>query len=318
MILNIPKSKHYLLLSLKVLILGLTSSYIYVKLYDHSSTELNEFIFQLFISNRMSVFMILTFITLAGANWFFEILKWKTVVSTIQDITFKTAMIQSLYSLTVSLATPNRIGDYGAKAFFFIPKLRKQILFLNFFSNSVQMIVTMFFGIFGLFYIVQQFGLTFSYTKLVIGLMLMILLVFAGYLFKEKQLIINGLTISKVVEKIRILPNKVKLKTGIYSLIRYSIFSYLFFSLLSFFGASISFSDAVPVIFAMYLLVSIVPTFFIFDVVVRGGTAVWLFSFLNISEIPVLSTVLVMWILNFVLPSIFGGYFMFTYKPETT
>jgi hypothetical protein len=67
----------------------------------------------------------------------------------------------------------------------------------------------------------------------------------------------------------------------------------------------------------MYLLVSIVPTIFIFDVVVRGGAAVWLFSFVGISETPVLCTVLSMWILNFVIPSIVGGIFMFTYRPET-
>jgi len=67
----------------------------------------------------------------------------------------------------------------------------------------------------------------------------------------------------------------------------------------------------------MYFLVSTVPTIFIFDVVVRGGVAVWLFSFAGISDLMVLSTVLVMWILNFVLPSIIGSYFVIAYQPVT-
>ena len=66
----------------------------------------------------------------------------------------------------------------------------------------------------------------------------------------------------------------------------------------------------------MYLIASIVPTIFIFDVVVKGGAAVWLFSLAGIPEIPVLSTVLSMWILNFVFPSVIGGFYLFNYKSE--
>lgn len=89
----------------------------------------------------------------------------------------------------------------------------------------------------------------------------------------------------------------------------------MFYGLLLFFGATVSFREAIPLIFAMYFLVSIVPTLFIFDVIIRGGVAVWLFSFAGIPELIVLSTVLAMWILNFVLPAFLGSFFVLTYKP---
>jgi hypothetical protein len=66
----------------------------------------------------------------------------------------------------------------------------------------------------------------------------------------------------------------------------------------------------------MYLLVSIIPSFFIMDVVIRGGVAVWLFSFLGVSEIVVLSTVFFMWMLNTVSPALIGSYFVLTFKPK--
>tara|TARA_R100000988_G_C3922152_1_gene127292 strand:- start:320 stop:586 length:267 start_codon:yes stop_codon:yes gene_type:complete len=87
--------------------------------------------------------------------------------------------------------------------------------------------------------------------------------------------------------------------------------------LLLFFGANIAFWKAIPLIFAMYFLVSILPTLFIFDVVIRGGVAVWLFSFAGVAELVVLSTVLAMWIFNFVLPSLLGSFFVLTYQPTT-
>jgi hypothetical protein len=305
MILMLHKSKHYLLLTLKVIILGLTSTYVFVKISKHSTPEIISFFEQLQISNGISFWAIISFLGLTMANWFF-----------VQTITYRTAMKQSLYALTVSMATPNRVGDYGAKALFYDPKDRKKVLFLNFYSNSIQMMVTLFFGIFGLLYIIQRFGLTFSYAKLTVGLCIGLILLLLGYRFKEQQLIINGLTISKVIDKITSFPSALKLKTIAYSILRYLIFSFLFYRILVFYGASITYLDAIPVIFAMYLLVSIVPTFFIFDVIVRGGVAIWLFSFLGIQEVIVISTVLTMWALNFVIPSIIGGYYLFSYSPD--
>src|SRR5690606_39449750 len=98
------------------------------------------------LTNHFKNPYILSFLfLLVLSNWFFEILKWKTVVSVIENINFKTAAKQCLASLTVSLATPNRIGEYGAKAFFFASEKRKKILFLNFFSNVTLIIVICFF-----------------------------------------------------------------------------------------------------------------------------------------------------------------------------
>ena len=119
MILKLHKSKHYLLLTLKVLILGLTSTYIYVKLSDHTSPELISFVEKHRIFNPDSLLLLFLFLGLTTANWFFEILKWKTVMSNLRSISMKTAMKQSLYALTVSMATPSRLGDYGAKAYFY-------------------------------------------------------------------------------------------------------------------------------------------------------------------------------------------------------
>jgi hypothetical protein len=87
--------------------------------------------------------------------------------------------------------------------------------------------------------------------------------------------------------------------------------------LLHLFGAEIGFKNALFFIFAMYLLVSILPSIFIFDVVMRGGVAVWLFSLAGVDEIVVLATVLAMWLLNTVLPAICGSYFVARHKPAT-
>ncbi len=311
------KAKQYLLATAKVLVLAVTFGYIFYKLKNNPSLDFGEFTATIFSKGIVSGYLFLLFLGLAAANWFFEILKWKILVSTFEKINFKTALKQSLASLTVSLATPNRIGEYGAKAFFFENRKRKKILLLNFFSSGLQMFVTSFFGIFGLLYLFQNFNIPYSVTTLCYFGIGVIILMAIAYYFKEKELLMKGFSMAKTLQFFRNIPFQIKFKTVLYSLFRYIIFSGMFYGMLLFFGAKISVIEAIPLIFAMYLLVSVLPTLFIFDVVIRGGVAVWLFSFVGAPELSVLSTVLATWLFNFVLPSFLGSFFVLTYQPIT-
>lgn len=311
------KTNHYLLAFAKVLVVGITFGYIFYRLQNNPNLDFLAFVNSIFSKGFIANYFLLFFLLLAAINWRFEILKWKTLVLTIEKINFKTALIQSLASLTVSLATPNRIGEYGAKALFFERGKRKKVLLLNFISNSAQLAVTIIFGLIGMFYFLRNYEIYYSYGALIffgIGLLSIVIL---GYFLKEKELLVKGFSIVNIFRYFQKLPNSVKLKVFIFSVLRYLIFSGMFYGLLLFFGAEISFSTGMALVFTMYFLVSIVPTIFIFDVVVRGGVAVWLFSYAGVPELITLSTVLTMWILNFVLPAIVGSIFVLNYQPAT-
>lgn len=312
------KAKQYLLAALKVFVLGITFGFVYLKLTDNEGLSLAQFANEFTEKSAASFWSVFLFLLLAGLNWILEILKWKEVISAIRGISFPEAARQSLAALTVSLATPNRIGDYGAKAMFYEAPQRRRVLVLNFFSSGVQMAVTSIFGIIGLIIVAQNYGVTFSTTNLILGGIIILLLLVVGYLFKEKQLLLRGLSIGRVMGYILDLPSQVKASVVLLSLLRYLVFTFLFYLLLGFFGVSMPLIDAVPIIFAMYFLVSILPSVLLLDVVIRGGVAVWLFSLAGISELPVLCTVLAMWLLNFVLPAIWGSFYVAGFKPKAS
>ena len=73
---------------------------------------------------------VLFFLLLATINWMLESMKWQELVCLIESISFLEALQQTLASLTISLPTPSRLGEYGAKAFFFQKNLRKKVVFL--------------------------------------------------------------------------------------------------------------------------------------------------------------------------------------------
>jgi len=308
------KAKQYLLAALKVLILIITFGYIYLKLTDDSALNLSQFSTQISATHSPIGWSLLLFLGLTVINWVMEILKWKTVASVVQPISFGKAARQSLAALTISLATPNRIGEYGAKAYFFPSEKRKQILLLNFFSNLVQMTVTIVFGILGLVLISQEYQVSFSTTNIVLIGLTVLALGILGFIFKEKELVLKGFSLTKIWNYIKKLSSRVKGSVVLLSFLRYLTFSFLFFLILRFFGTDLRFQTAMPLIYAMYLLASLVPTIFIFDVVVRGGVAVWLFSLAGIPELPVLCTVLAMWILNFALPALWGSFYVVSLK----
>lgn len=307
------KSTQYWLVALKVSLLVLALGYIFLKVRDENTIVLKNLTASFQVSNLPYW---LLFICLATLNWLLEIYKWKISVTTWFPLKFKEAFKQSLGSLTASLITPNRIGEYGAKALFFKPKDRKKIVFLNFVHSSSQMLVTLLFGVPALFYFIWKFSITIAISKMILLLSLFSILLFLGYVYRKKQLGIKGLSIENFWKKFKEISIVRKLKILLLSVARYLIFSFLFYQLLQFFGGSILLKDATIVIFTMYLLVSVIPSFFVLDVVIRGGVAVWLFSFVGVSEILVLSTVFFMWLLNTVIPAIVGSYFVLTFKPK--
>lgn len=137
MTINSFKTKKYLFAIAKVLLLGITFGYIFYTVSNNKALDFGEFITASFSKGIVSGYLILLFLLFASANWYFEIRKWQILVSSFKKIDFKTAMKQSLASLTISLATPIRIGEYGAKTLFFESHKRKKAVFLNFYSRKI-------------------------------------------------------------------------------------------------------------------------------------------------------------------------------------
>lgn len=310
------KAKQYLLVALKVLILVGTFYYIYFKL-NTTDVSIKKTVYNAFNLSIGSLFyFIALLVMLVFANWLFEILKWKSLISSFNSISFNRAAKESLASLAVSLATPNRIGEYGAKALFYPSNNCKKILLLNFIGNGFQMLVTTFFGILGLGYLVIIFEIDISIYKALLLFFTTIIIGLVSYFFRKKEFIIKGFTIANIYTFYKNISAGIKIKTLVFSLIRYLVFSFMFFELLRFFDVQVELIDGFAAIFGMYLVSSFLPSIFILDVAIKGGVAVFVFSLLGVPEISVLCTVFIMWLLNMVLPAIIGSIFLFTLKNQ--
>lgn len=316
MIVSLPyKTKQFFVVLIKLSIVVGAFYFIYHKLMTNTELEFKRFWMYLHQNDVFSTKNVLFLLLLTIFNWFFEVLKWKALVGSMISISFKNASEQSLGALTASLLTPNRIGEYGAKALYYQKPMRKKIMLLNLIGNMTQMTTTLFFGYVGFFFFALNYSLDSELVKLCLSILaLTIILLAVFYYLKKIQFQIKGFSLDKIQSFIKGISTDIKLKASIFSVIRYLIFSFQFYHLLQIFGVDLNYLEAMTVISTMYLLSSIIPSIFIFDVIVKGSVAVYLFSMVGVNDLTVLCIVTLMWLLNFVVPSVFGSYYVLNFN----
>jgi len=307
------KSKQYLFVLLKVIVVIAALLFIYFRLKNQDTILWSDFKAQLLGSPLFTFPNMALVIGLSVLNWIFEGLKWQVLVRKIQISTFSESFKQALMAQTTSIFTPFKMGEYGAKAVFFSKKQAKRVVFLNFLGNMAQMCATMVFGLAGLFFFVK-WNFT-GWLKLyfpIVGLVLL-LLFFGKRWIPFKTIVIKGFSLKKITDFIKSIPGTDRLKILGFSFVRYGFFSFQFCLLLSFL-TPVSLLEVLPLVFTMYLLSSLLPVLQLFDFAVKGGIAVLVFS--AIPPQIVVSVAFLMWLLNAVFPALAGSWLVLSFDTK--
>lgn len=305
------KAKQFLVLVIKLLIVGGAFYFIYNQLMHNDQLDWEKFIALVKSKQSFGAFAFILF--LSFLNRFLEILKWQNLVSVIAKITVGAASKQVLGALTAAIFTPNGIGEYAGKALFFEKSQTKKIVFLNLICNGIQMVLTVVFGIFGLLYFNTVYNVITSQTVLILfGLLLLLF----GILFSVKKITIKGYSIEKLIHKINEIPKKVHRKNILLAVARYLVFSHQYYFLFLLFDVDLSYFLLMATITSVYFLASSLPTFQFLDFAVKGSVAVYFFGLLGVNEWIVVFISTLMWFLNVVLPVIIGSYFVLNFKSQ--
>jgi uncharacterized membrane protein YbhN (UPF0104 family) len=236
-------------------------------------------------------------------NWLLESYKWKTLVDPISQISRVEALSESLKAHAVSIITPNKIGEFGAKASFYKISLRKQILRLTLTGQIYQMIATVLFGALGISVMFSEFSPELQITLAMVlgGMVLAILGLF--WLNSRHRWIRQLQAYLKSLAK---LSGSSLTQVLIWSVLRYVCFSHQFFVLLWLFQPELNYLEIMPIIFSIYLITSMVPTILILDASLKAGVSLVLLSAYLAPEYILVTSVL-MWIFNFGIPAFIGN-----------
>jgi hypothetical protein len=307
------KSKQYLFVLLKVTVVIAAVGFIFYRIKSQDGILWLDFKAQLFESPLFNLQNLFLVIGLSVFNWFFEVLKWKVLAGKIKTISIFESVKQVLVAHTTSIFTPFKMGEYGAKTVFFDKKQAKKVLFLNFLGNMAQMSATVFFGVIGFYFFIEK-----KFPEWVIGYLIFMMISFIGLIFLRriisfKTIKIRRFSLNKISNFTQSIPYENRLKIVGFSMVRYLAFSLQFAFLVSLL-APISLLEALPYVYAMYLLSSLLPVLQLFDFVIKGGVAVLLFT--SVAPQVIVAVALLMWLLNAVFPALTGAFFVLGLDPK--
>lgn len=269
----------------------------------------------LLILSKTKFYLLLILLVFTLINWFLEIKKWQYLASQAYPIDWLTAARQSLVSFSVSMLTPNRVGEYGAKILFYPKEKRKQIFSLSLIGNISQMFVSLGLGLIAL--VSLLFTDDFKLKQLLLNywnqlvpsqrililcgfLLLTILLLWIFWQFNSKKYILTN--------------PKIWSKSMIFSIFRYFVFSLQFLLLLWISVVPAPLHQLYLAIVLTYFFATLVPMLAFLDWAVKGSIAVLIFGILGSQKEIIVYIISLMWCLNFALPFLVGLIWMWQQK----
>lgn len=271
-----------------------------------------------------STLLIVLIVLLAPLNWALEAVKWHLMARKIEPISFLRALCAVLTGIAFSLVTPNKIGDFAGRILYLKEKGRLRGIIATLVGNWAHLIVTFVMGISGLIYFNLNYPGNWQKITLVSASVLLAALLF--FYFRVERLAYlaeRARWMRKLVVALRILKRYSRKDLLSYlglSLLRFSVYTLQFLLLINVLGAGIPWFSGFLLAALMFWMIAAIPSVFITDIGVRGFVAGLLFTQTGISDnaLAILAGSYFIWLLNLVLPAIFGSFLLLTLRRRKT
>jgi hypothetical protein len=253
--------------------------------------------------------LLIPVILLMGVNWTVEARKWQLLTQEYFPLGIVRSFIAVLSGISTALFTPNRVGDFIGRVSHLPKKHRKNGMISSFFGSYSQWLLTIIMGWIAWIQLGTQFvDSIFIYQIISVAYFLVIITLVFFFLT-------NGfrLKIFNSFQKYFQHPpsNTIRLKLIGLSLLRYFIFTSQFYILLQMFGVDLSYGIVLSKLGLFYLFTSLIPSTFWGEIGIKESLAVWVFSGLIVNSLLIITTTLLLWFINLLVPAIIGNYFLY-------
>jgi len=245
-------------------------------------------------------------ILLVIPNLGIEFMKWKLTLKTLSISPDNSTVIQSFFAgIVTGMVTPNMLGNFIGRFYYFQRRHRVQIILLTLLSNFAQYLASL---TFGLISVISLGGLLILENQafIVLGVTVVLFISIIFFFFFEKIL---GL-IKKRQYSIRLkdyLRNNKEYRWKLLGLsfLRFLVFTSQFTLLMYAFGEEISIG-LVLAIWQLYLLTLIAPSLFLGKIGVKESIAIVVLGSIGVNEFSILFASLTVWLVNNISPTLFG------------
>ena len=309
---------------IKLSIVCLAVWFLYQKVFSNESYSEVKNQFLSILSEGSYIELVLVFF-LMFVNWSIDAIKWQFLVSKLEKVSFWLALKAVFLGITVSIFTPNRVGEFGGRVFCLQQADRLKAVLVTIFGNITQLVTTIIFGVLAfLFFSSQYTYLLFTksdygiYILLVLSVVVITVIMYLLYnvsqlssLFSRWKFLEKYKSYSPVFFLFSVIDIS---KVLFLSMLRYSVYSFQFYLLIKFANIEINLLQSLTMSALTFLSMSIIPTIALTELGVRGSVAIYFFGFISSNAIGIMTASFALWIINLVVPAIIGVFFVYQLK----
>lgn len=255
------------------------------------------------------------------ANWGIEAWKWRMQLSPLEKISFSTAFKSVMAGCSITMLTPNRIGEFGGRILYVQEQNRLRAITLTILGSISQFLVTVLVGTTGLVVMKYFSGSDSEAFKVIPSFISNTLLVtsvlvagFTFMLYMQIGWLIRLLGrikfLSKALKYVKLLEQfskKQLLRILSLSVLRYMVFILQYMLLLDVMGVEIGYQLSFWLLSIFYLLMAIAPTIGFAELPIRATASVELFKLFSQNIVGIQAAALAIFIINLVIPAIIGS-----------
>lgn len=263
---------------------------------------------------------LLLVIGLVPVNWGFETYKWRTLIRGFSDISFWKTYRAILAGITVSLFTPNRVGEVGGRVLLVKPENNWKAVIATLVGSLSQLIILLSVGFLGAIYFVFNYvqeefnGL---WWMMALGFLLVVILIYGFFNVKKiiplAQKIPYYHWLKKRFSDLKVLLHYDRRSLFIallFSLFRYLTYSIQYFLILQFFGIDIPFFATISGIATIFLLQTSIPLPPVVGLLARGEIALGIWGIFTDLSLNILAASFSLFVINLTLPALIGAVFI--------
>lgn len=309
-----------LLTLLKALIAVVSIIFICVKVNSRTDFERLQESLVSGWSDRDKAWLLIAVSMLMLLNWFLESVKWKLLLESFSPVGWLRSFRSVLSGVTVSIFTPNRIGEFAGRVLHLDPGVRIRGAIASVIGSMNQLLITVVAGGISLLTALQNYVDDIFIYRTLYGLIL-VSVAAAVFIYFKIPGIYRLTSRIRSFQKMNLYTSffekydmKTLLKLTALSTMRYSVFTIQFALVLEFFNISIPLFEAVRAVSLMYLFMAIVPSLALSELTTRGSVALFVFESLTDNNAGVLAASTLIWFINLVIPASFGALAAFYFR----
>jgi hypothetical protein len=268
--------------------------------------------------DREGVFLIALTLLLMFVNWGLEAAKWKLSLRDVHAVSFFQAYKAVLSGVSISVTTPNRVGEYLGRMLYMPEGKRLKVIAVTLVGSLSQLLVTLITGAIGLLVLRKELiadGLVnpLFFTPLCIGVGAVVLILTVFYfnlsrIEKWFETLFRQRSWLYLVAAVQGFGSKRLFAILLLSFARYCTFVIQYIALFRLFRVDVPAVTLFWLMSLVFLALAVIPTVaVVVEFGVRGEVCLQLVGLFTANSLGIVLTSLSIWLVNLVIPALIGS-----------